>query len=77
MGDSGHTEPWSPKAGRGVRIPSVAGVGFEYETPWGLAAAQVQGEAKTWPRKTYLFKEMEQGETWEEGQRKEGSSSWP
>lgn len=46
MGDSGHTEPWSPKAGRGVRTPSVTGDGFGYETPWSLAAARDQGGGK-------------------------------
>lgn len=43
MRDLGHIEPWSPKAGRGVRIPCVSGGGFGCETLWGLAAVQDQG----------------------------------
>ena len=42
MGDSGHTEPQSPRAGRGVRIISVTADGLGFETLWGLAAAQDQ-----------------------------------
>lgn len=36
MGDSGHIEPRSPKAERGVRIPGVTGDGFGINPDLGV-----------------------------------------
>lgn len=71
------SEPWSPKAGEVLGFPGSLemGLGVRHLGIW--LQRRTEGEAETWQKKTYLFKEMEQCETWEEGGRKEDSSLWP